>query len=77
MAVHFLGYIDTPEEMLRGEKRCLFGVDASADTADLPSGEGFELPDGSVTAVPAPFSMAYGPDGIKLVLTGSGSWEAL
>lgn len=77
MAVHFLGYIDTPEELLGAKRRCLFGVDSADDIDELPSGEGFELPNGSVTAVPAAFSMAYGPGGMKKVLIESGSWEDL
>lgn len=78
MAVAFLGYIDTPEEMITGGKRrCLFGCDSAADAASLPTADGFMLPGGARTAKPAPFSYALVKGGDALVLDSAGSWGAL
>ena len=78
MAVTFLGYIDTPEELIpSGKKRCLFGCDSASDAANLPTTAGFSLPSGGKTAVPAPFSYAMVKGGGPLVLDSTGSWGAL
>lgn len=78
MAVTFLGYIDTPEELIPGgKKRCLFGCDSSADAANLPTTAGFSLPSGGKTAVPAPFSYAIVKGDSPRVLDSTGSWGAL
>lgn len=78
MAVTFLGYLDTPEELIPGgKKRCLFGCDSSADAVNLPTTAGFSLPNGSKTAAPAPFSYAIVKGGAPLVLDSAGSWGAL
>ena len=78
MAITFLGYLDTPEEHIPGgKKRCLFGCDSAADAANLPTAQGFTLPNGSRTAAPAPFSYAVVKGGGPLVLNGTGSWGAL
>ena len=75
--ITFLGYIDSPEELLGGVRRCLFGCDSEDDAADLPAEAGFTLADGSVTAPPAPFSCALVRGGDVLVLGSDGTWEAL
>ena len=75
--ITFLGYIDSPEELLGGVRRCLFGCDDDSDTSDLPAAAGFTLPDGSVTAPPAPFSYALVRGGDILALGSDGTWEAL
>ncbi len=75
--IAFLGYIDSPEELLVGVRRCLFGCDAEEDVADLPTTAGFVLADGSVTAPPAPFSYALVRGGDTLALGSDGTWEAL
>ena len=75
--ITFLGYIDSPEELLGGKRRCLFGCDDSSDEANLPTTTGFTLPDGSVTAPPAPFSYALVRGGSALALGSDGTWGAL
>lgn len=75
--ITFLGYMDTPEELLEGRRRCLFGCDSEADAASLPVSDGLTLPNGSVTAKPAPFSYAVVPGGGVRVLDSEGSWGAL
>ena len=75
--ITFLGYVDSPEELLGGKKRCLFGCDDSSDAASLPTSAGFTLPDGSKTAAPAPFSYALVRGGDVLALGSDGTWEAL
>ena len=75
--ITFLGYIDSPEELLGGKKRCLFGCDDSSDTEDLPTTAGLTLADGSKTAAPAPFSYALVRGGDVLALGSDGTWEAL
>lgn len=75
--VTFMGYIDSPEELLGGKRRCLFGCDDSSDTFNLPTTAGLTLPDGSVTAPPAPFSYALVRGGGVLALGSDGTWEAL
>ena len=78
MAITFLGYIDTPEELIPGgKKRCLFGCDSASDAASLPVTEGFTMANGSKTAAPAPFSYAAVKGGDPLVLDSTGSWGAL
>ena len=74
--VVFLGYIDEPEELLSGKRRCLFGVASSDDVAYLPTDSGLTLPNGGKTAKPADWSLALVPGGDVQVLTG-GSWGAL
>ena len=44
--ITFMGYIDSPEELLGGKKRCLFGCDDSSDVSDLPTTAGLTLPVG-------------------------------
>ena len=68
---------NTPEELLGGKRRCLFGCDSDADTGSLPTTAGFTLPDGSKTAAPAPFSYALVRGGDVLALGSDGTWEAL
>ena len=75
--ITFMGYFDSPEELLGGKKRCLFGCDSASDVTDLPASAGFTLPDGSKTAAPAPFSYALVRGGDVLALGSDGSWEAL
>ncbi len=78
MAITFLGYIDTPEELISGgKKRCLFGCDSAADAASLPTTAGFTMANGGKTAAPAPFSYALVKGGSPLVLDSAGSWGAL
>lgn len=77
MAVTFLGYLDKPEEMLQGKRRCLFGCDSSSDVASLPTTTGYTMPSGGVTAKPAPFSMALVAGGTTQVLKSSGTWGDL
>ena len=77
MAITFLGYIDSPEEMINGKKRCLFGLDSAADAANLPTSTGFSLPSGGVTAKPAPWSYAKIKGGGIKVLDSTGSWGDL
>ncbi len=75
--ITFMGYIDAPEELLGAKRRCLFGCDDSSDVSDLPTTAGLTLPDGSVTAAPAPFSYALVRGGDVLALGSDGTWEAL
>lgn len=75
--ITFLGYIDTPEEHTGSKRRCLFGCDSSADVSSLPTTEGFTLPDGGKTAVPAPFSYALVRGTGTLALGTDGEWSAL
>ena len=75
--IAFMGYIDSPEELLGGKKRCLFGCDSDEDISDLPTTAGLTLADGSVTAPPAPFSYAMVRGGDVLTLGSDGTWEAL
>lgn len=77
MAITFMGYIDNPEELLRGARRCLFLCDGSADTANLPTTAGFTLADGSRTAPPAPGSMALVVGGAVQTMKSDKSWGAL
>jgi hypothetical protein len=77
MAITFLGYIDGPEEMISGKKRCLFGLDSAADVANLPTSTGFSMPSGGVTAKPAPWSYAKIKGGGVKVLDSTGSWGDL
>lgn len=78
MAITFLGYIDTKDEMLSGgKKRCLFGCDGAADIANLPTAAGLSLASGGKTAVPAPFSYAIVKGGGIKVLDSTGSWGTL
>lgn len=78
MAITFLGYLDTPEEHVPGgKKRCLFGCDSASDAENLPVTAGLPLPNGSMTAAPAPFSYALVRGGDPLALDSAGSWGAL
>ena len=77
MAITFLGYIDTPEELLGAKRRCLFGCDGAEDMEDLPVSRGMTLQDGSKTAAPAPFSYALVRGGDICALGTDGSWSAL
>lgn len=77
MAITFLGYIDTPEEHTGAKRRCLFGCDAAADVASLPTDAGFTLPDGGKTAVPASFSYALIPGSGAKVLKSDLTWGDL
>ncbi len=75
--IAFLGYIDSPEELLDGVRRCLFGCDDEEDVEDLPTTAGLALANGSVTAPPAPFSCALVRGGDVLALGSDGTWEPL
>ena len=75
--IAFLGYLDGPEELLGSRRRCLYGCDSAAAAAGLPTGEGLELGSGSVTAAPAPWSVALVRGGDTLILGADGSWAAL
>lgn len=77
MAITFLGYIDAPEELTGPKRRCLFGLDSNDDVANLPTSTGFELPNGGVTAVPAPWSYGKIAGGAVKVLKSTGSWGDL
>ena len=75
--ITFLGYIDKPEELLSGKRRCLFGCDDDTAAADLPTSTGLELANGGVTSAPAPWSMAYVRGGSTLVLGTDSTWSTL
>lgn len=75
--VRFLGYLDEPEELLRGARRCLYGCDSGDDAAYLPTTSGMTLEDGSTTAVPAPWSIALVRGGDMLALGADGTWGTL
>ena len=75
--VRFLGYLDEPEELLRGVRRCLYGCDSADDAAYLPTESGMTLEDGSTTAVPAPWSIALVRGGDLLALGADGTWGTL
>ncbi len=75
--ITFMGYIDSPEELLGGVRRCLFGCDDTSDAASLPTTAGLTLADGTKTAAPAPFSYALVRGGDVLALGSDGTWEAL
>ncbi len=74
----FLGYIDTPDEMLPGGKRrSVYGLDSEADVANLPVNSGLVLPSGSTTAPPAPWSYAIVRGEDALVLGTDGEWKPM
>ena len=75
--VRFLGYLDEPEELLRGVRRCLYGCDRADDAAYLPTASGMTLEDGSTTAAPAPWSIALVRGGDLLALGADGTWGTL
>lgn len=77
MAITFLGYIDTPEEHTGAKRRCLFGCDSTEDMQNLPTTNGFALPDGSRTSVPAPWSYAMVRGGSVVALGADGNWGVL
>ncbi len=74
--ITFLGYIDRPEEMLGGKKRCVFGCDDDSDVASLPTTAGLTLADGTKTAAPAPWSVAWVRGGNAQVLGTDGTWSS-
>ncbi len=75
--VRFLGYLDEPEELLRGVRRCLYGCDSADAAAYLPTESGMTLEDGSTTAAPAPWSIALVRGGDLLALGADGTWGTL
>jgi hypothetical protein len=75
--VTFLGYLDTPEEMVSGKRRCLYGCDSADDAAYLPTTEGMSLSTGGKTAAPAPWSIALVRGGSTLILGADGTWGEL
>lgn len=74
--ITFLGYLDGPEEMLSGKRRCLYLCDGESNTEDLPTTAGLET-DSGVSSVPAPGSIALVRGGDTLALGTDGSWAAL
>ena len=73
--ITFMGYLDTPNEMIpSGKKRCLYLCDNSTAAASLPTTAGLEMASGAVTAVPAPGSLAIVRGGDDLWLGTDGTW---
>lgn len=58
MAITFLGYIDTPDEMLTGKRRMFLGLDTADDVENLPTSAGITLKNKSKTSIPAAWSRA-------------------
>jgi len=77
MAITFLGYIDSPEEMTGAKRRCLYGCDSEDDVANLPTTQGLTLPGGAKTAAPAPFSYALVPGSGAKVMKSDVTWGDL
>ena len=76
--ITFMGYIDSPEEMIPGGKRrCLYMCDSGTAAASLPTSAGLELASGAVTAVPAPGSLAIVRGGDNKALGTDGTWDTL
>lgn len=76
--ITFLGYLDSPDEMISGgKKRILFLCDDSTAAASLPTTAGLEMASGAVTAKPAPGSMALVAGVGTKVLKSDGTWGDL